>query len=136
MREILFKAKRVDNGEWVEGYYRRIPCMGWHEHYIMPQNPKNRMEQYEIDESTLCQYTGLANKNCEKIWENDIVEFNDMKFTGFDFFPTPVWGIVHWDCEGACFRVEYSMYVGSGEAIRNCKTIGNIFDNPDLIEGE
>nr|DAH04149.1 MAG TPA: hypothetical protein [Caudoviricetes sp.] len=41
-REILFKAKRKDNGEWVEGYYRRIPCMGLHGHYIMPQNPKNR----------------------------------------------------------------------------------------------
>lgn len=54
MREILFKAKRKDNGEWAEGYYRRIPCMGMLEHYIMPRNPKNRMEQYAIDPDTLC----------------------------------------------------------------------------------
>ena len=63
MREILFIAKRKDNGEWVEGYYRRIPCMGMLEHYIMPRNPKNRMEQYAIDPDTLCQYTGLTDKN-------------------------------------------------------------------------
>lgn len=74
MREILFKAKRKDNGEWVEGYYRRIPCMGMLEHYIMPRNPKNRMEQYAIDPDTLCQYTGLTDKNGRKIWENDIVQ--------------------------------------------------------------
>ena len=67
-REILFKAKRKDNGEWVEGYYRRIPCMGLHGHYIMPQNPKNRLEQYEIDPDTICQYTGLTDKNGNKIW--------------------------------------------------------------------
>lgn len=73
-REILFKAKRKDNGKWVEGYYRRIPCMGMLEHYIMPRNPKNRMEQYAIDPDTICQYTGLTDKNGRKIWENDIVQ--------------------------------------------------------------
>ena len=72
-REILFKAKRIDNGEWVEGYYRRIPCMGMLEHYIMPRNPKNRMEQYAIDPDTICQFTGLTDKNGKKIWENDIL---------------------------------------------------------------
>ena len=72
-REILFKAKRKDNGEWVEGYYRRIPCMGMLEHYIMPRNPKNRMEQYAINPDTICQYTGLVDKNGKKIWENDIL---------------------------------------------------------------
>ena len=72
-RQILFKAKRKDNGEWVEGYYRSIPCMGMLEHYIMPRNPKNRMEQYAIAPDTLCQYTGLTDKNGRRIWENDIV---------------------------------------------------------------
>ena len=124
MREILFKAKRKDNGEWVEGYYRRIPCMGLHGHYIMHQNPKNRMEQYAIDPDTICQYTGLTDKNGQKIWENDIAHIRSSGLSGY--------GVVKYQ-NGNLVLVDekrkrtYSLY---GEW--KIRKDGNIFDNPDL----
>ena len=66
MREILFKAKRVDNGEWVEGYY-----MNRVNHEIIQEGT---WIIWEVDKNTICQYTGLTDKNGNKIWENDIAK--------------------------------------------------------------
>ena len=71
MREILFKAKRKDNGKWIEGYYqKRYDLLGNEEHLIFHADSYNVWEYAEIDPETVCQFTGLCDKNGKKIWEN------------------------------------------------------------------
>ena len=133
-REILFKAKRKDNGEWMEGYYRRIPCMGTLEHYIMPRNPKNRMEQYAIDPDTICQYTGLVDNNGNKIWENDIVRRTDL-YVAIE----PSVGFIEYDLENTSFLIHWTDKVEYLPTYRwkdRLEIIGNIFDNQDLLEAK
>lgn len=134
MREILFKAKREDNGEWVEGYYRRIPCMGMLEHYIMPRNPKNRMEQYAIDPDTLCQYTGLTDKNGRKIWENDIVQAWSEGSNAIGKVIRRVDGL--YIMYPAYQKKEFWGVYPNKNGKTTVEVIGNIFDNPELLEGE
>lgn len=125
-REILFKAKRKDNGKWVEGYYRRIPCMRMLEHYIMPRNPKNRMEQYAIDPDTICQYTGLTDKNGRKIWENDIVHCGTkLRVSWHHFKASWVLSKKGW---------LYNHFFGEAVEPEDVEVFGNIFDNADLLE--
>lgn len=129
-REILFKAKRKDNGEWVEGYY--VYCRK--RHYILPVLNKaigfdEREDKWiEIDIDTLYQYTGLTDKNGKKIWENDIVKLPDED----DYFKC------EWDEDAARFvlngdglTVDFDNYYGY-----ECEVVGNIFDNADLLEVE
>ena len=86
MREILFKAKRKDNGKWVEGYYqKRYDLLGNEEHLIFHADSYTVWEYAEIDPETLCQFTGRCDRYGNKIWENDILktwsdEYAQVKF--------------------------------------------------------
>ena len=71
----LFRAKRIDNGEWVEGCY----LMSGGEHFIYSEYIEGFcmpvVVKVKIIPETLCQFTGLCDENGNKIWENDIIQY-------------------------------------------------------------
>ena len=134
MREILFKAKRKDNGKWVEGYYqKRYDILGNEEHLIFHADSYKVWEYAEVDPVTLCQFTELYDKNGKKIWENDICDRKEK-------YPEIV-KMNHGD-----WTLDYSYLFGKEEGYNYCnlgfyveerkcvETIGNIFDNPELLQ--
>lgn len=137
-REILFKAKRKDNGEWVEGYVSPCVIVGkWH---ICRIEENLSTIQIEIDPDTISQCTGLTDKNGKKIWENDIVECNKRKEE------CGLYKVI-WRKEYADFGVvpisntcigQYPIGFSYGKTLhgRDYKSVGNIFDNPELLEVE
>ena len=141
MREILFKAKEVDSGEWVEGYLVRIDeetCFIASEYDILAAYTDNR-GTYDgwmsaIDQETICQYTGLTDKNGNKIWENDVVRYED------DLSNMLKEDLIVWNETHAAFtRLHKSkmglQYLYIDEFIAsNSEVIGNIFDNPELLK--
>lgn len=134
MREILFKAKRVDNGEWVEGclvidhsrsnlFEYRIQPVESGVLYAPPINPE-----------TLCQFTGLCDKNGKRIWENDILMAHLDEFYPED----TTYEIVEWGVAGLVGNETGSVdreYLGEFD-LEHYEVVGNIFDNKELLQEE
>ena len=140
MREILFKAKRLDNGEWVEGYYciKKPYCFDnriGSKVIIITEHSSTGTVSFEVNPETICQSTGLTDKNGNKIWENDIVKLNEdvkrifdvddgvVKYQGGAFFVGEVKTL------SSLFVLVDIYYVLRGEVI------GDKFDNPELLKG-
>lgn len=124
MREILFRAKRIDNGEWVEG----LPQKMWGEWHIINSDDENTA--YPIVQKTVSQYTGLKDKNGNRIWENDIVRIKNSMDEGIGNieFYGGMWYVDGEPSNSLHDIVEYD----DGEL----EVIGNIFDTPELLKGE
>ena len=142
MREILFRAKQVNNGEWVEGYlfddgmaevehyfvgrivvepYKGTACDDWN---------ITGIDFCEVNPETLCQYTGLTDKNGNRIWENNIVRIKNSMDEGIgniEFYG----GMWYVDGEPSNSLHDIAEY-DDGEL----EVIGNIFDTPELLKGE
>lgn len=137
MREILFKAKRVNNGKWVEGYYvKKYDFLG-KIHLILYVDNYVRWECVEIDPENLCQFTGLCDRCGNKIWENDIVnhngEYAQVKFgtycSSFDYESYNLGFYVDFP-EETFYRKELRYWC------RKVEVAGDIFDNPELLQEE
>ena len=143
MREILFRAKRIDNGEWVSGYY--VYDYAHNAHFIFKNQlvcpnciNDRRIDysvcDYEIDPDTLCQYTGKSDEDGEKIFEGDIVGFIDLYSTESGYSESSCLGEVIWSKEECCFHVTNRLSAESWEVLDECKVVGNVFDNKELMD--
>ena len=133
MREILFRGKREDNGEWVYGYYVKLPdaagsvCFM----HVPADNPDERNTAHYVALETVGQYTGLRDRNGVRIFEGDIVSYGGTLHK-----------VVFCDINGCAFfgiAMPERGEIWRFEALTPCdrmKVIGNIYDNPELIGGE
>ena len=132
MREILFRGKRLDNGEWVYGYYVHIGPVSCQRAYIIPEYT-SAIYVKEVDPSTVDQYTGLMDKNDKRIFEGDIVstdiarpylivEFRD----GCFMFNCNDGGKDYYDIMLPILEDAQTEY-------KYGEIIGNIHDNPELL---
>ena len=138
MREILFRGKRADNGEWVYGYYTKARYFLDEKemHIIFEPDvevfPHCEFTGYEeVLPETVRQYTGLTDKNGRKIFEGDIVEGNS------EYFPyTHPYGKVVYD--GGQYLISFDDVLEDIECLgawaNDVEIIGNIYDNPELLE--
>ena len=157
-REILFKAKKINNGMWVEGGHCECAettycCKEDYErnpvpihHYIAVEKMTdwglpNELTLQEVKPDTICQYTGLKDKNGKKVFENDIIKnifgkaYAPVRFgkyqNCFDSTSADHVGFyVDWN-EKYDFRKDLGYWIDMVDA----EVVGNVFDNPELLEG-
>ena len=141
----LFRGKRIDNGEWVIG--NRIDDGVTGQVFIHTVgNSVNESDEigeegclqfvaFEVAPSTICQCTGLKDKNGNLIWENDIVAYWDSYSTESGLAEADCIGKVVWDDETISFQVTNRLSAESYEVLGDeCSVIGNVFDNQELLE--
>ena len=128
----LFRGKRIDNGEWVEGYLSYPFCTekGNESYYFYAKDSLDFFCRCVVDASTICQCTGLKDKNGRLIWENDIANCMDAECCGY----------ISWNESEAGFYFDVLLEDGRFEEehiydYQDCmEVIGNNFDNPELVE--
>lgn len=152
MREILFRGKQVDKGEWVEGYVFEMHILGDKTTYISTKpfmlcnDGDFDYEPFAVDTETVGQYTGLTDKNGTKIFEGDIVKI--AYYFGWDDeqeknVPEEEYISKVYSIDGCPFCVDLLHCDGDMSPIAwldwsyddaEIEVIGNIHDNPELLK--
>ena len=136
MREILFRGKRVDNGEWIQGDLVQFLSHGIVR--IVTQEPPYK--DAEVDSDTVGRFTGLTDRNGKKIFEGDIIHLEySQVFFGGEYFGEYTAEVSY---KEGCFVTDGINNGGeietplSGFDNDELEIIGNIHDNPELLGGE
>lgn len=155
----LFRAKRIDNGEWVQGalFNGESHCIIGQEIKFSPYTEHEcKIAGYEVDRNTICQCTGLKDKNGKLIWENDILlqkttekHWCEWQRMGLVKYGEHDWNEGVYGYKNIGFFVEPIVKEGDETRMKPglCQedlvfenypyeVIGNIFDNPELLESE
>ena len=143
----LYKAKRTDNGEWVEGHYITNEKDINHAYigylFGVVDGMVHDTDIVEVIPCTICKCTGKRDNTRTKefpegklIFEHDIIGFLDTYSTESGYAEQDCIGEVLWDDEELCFYVTERLSAESYEVLDDCKIIGNRFDNPELLEVE
>ena len=132
MRTILFRGKRIDNGEWVYGYVFK----SWEQVFIQWGTTNGIPNMVEADPKTVSEITGRHDKNGKEIYEGDVMKSRFVSRGIADDIQ-----VVKWNERNAAFEAEDLANVndrlGKLHPIwwdQNCEIIGNIYDNPELVE--
>lgn len=146
MRQIRFRGKRANNGEWVYGDLLQTNegsvCIGVHGQYIDDSMHFNDMynETPYINEDSVGQFTGLTDCNGKEIYEGDIVrvtqirpKYEPQKDRGVHIVKFSPWYGWNLGTDKVRYEVEARTKLG---AIDKIEIIGNVFDNPDLIPNQ
>ena len=128
IRTIKFKAKRLDNGEWCEGYFYEENGNTYIIENRQKESMLNRNVTYEVDPSTVCQFTGLKDRDGNEVWEGDILERDIPKGTSDVVIRRAA---VEFD-EGH-FALGYNMTYPLGYTLGEglFRVVGNVFDEKE-----
>ena len=131
MRDILFRGKRIDNGEWVyedlwcNPYGKKVICI------TSPINAQGTTGGNEVDPETVGQFIGLYDKNGQKIFEGDIIKGKVHEINGYRVRR----GVVEYHGAGFIMNLESNSWYDQKNIPFDCEVIGNIYDNPKLLKG-
>ena len=131
MMEILFRGKRATNGDWVYGdFVRGNERKSLRDSIFVYDSETQSFNDYEINPSTLGQYTGLTDKNGKRIFEGDIVKTDKFSEPNKQY-------IIKYDLQFGAFigQDRYNVYFVTFDGDSgDFEVIGNITDNPELLE--
>lgn len=146
-REILFRGKRVSNGNWIEGYFVLLAINEGLKHAIYTGTDEGRFILFEVIPDTVGQFTGLCDKNGKKIFEGDILLEEEKEYS-LEEYGEKVVGthniVAYWNEKACGFWVRRTdkpkgkIYVPEEPLCESfaeeLKVVGNIYDNPELLE--